>query len=194
MRRVAEAVFLVLAAMCWAAKVAVDSGAPPALLTVVLVLAAAAAVTAVLGGGPPARWLDGARLLLVLVGLAQLPAVYPRLGGDGFEYYVLARSPVFDGDLDLANDFAGLGARPVVSPRGEVTSRVPIGVSLVWLPPLLLVHAAVGLAALLGAPLRADGFSAPYQSAVTAATYVYSIVGLAILESVLRRFYGALIA
>src|SRR6185503_9960260 len=155
---------------------------------------AAAAVTAVLGGGPPARWLDGARLLLVLVGLAQLPAVYPRLGGDGFEYYVLARSPVFDGDLDLANDFAGLGARPVVSPRGEVTSRVPIGVSLVWLPPLLLVHAAVGLAALLGAPLRADGFSAPYQSAVTAATYVYSIVGLAILESVLRRFYGALIA
>lgn len=194
MRRVAEAVFLVLAAMCWAAKVAVDSGAPPALLTVVLVLAAAAAVAAVLNGGPPARWLDGGRLLLVLVGLAQLPGVYARLGGDGFEYYVLARSAVFDRDLDLANDFAGLGARPVVSPRGEVTSRVPIGVSLMWLPPLLLVHAAVGLASLLGASLRADGFSAPYQSAVTTATYLYSLLGLAILEGVLRRFYGAAIA
>jgi hypothetical protein len=194
MRRVAEAVFLVLAAMCWAAKVAVDSGAPPAILTVMLVMAAVAAGAAVLAGGPRARWLDAWRLPLVLIGLAQLPAVYGRLGGDGFEYYVLARSPVFDHDFDLANDFQGLGARPVVSPLGQTTSRVPIGVSLVWLPPLLVVHAMVGLAWLLGAPLRPDGFSAPYQSAVTTATYVYSVIALVILEGMLRRFYGAAVA
>jgi hypothetical protein len=194
MRRVAEAVFLVLAAMCWAAKVAVDSGAPPAILTVMLVMAAIAAAAAVLAGGPRARWLDAWRLPLVLIGLAQLPAVYGRLGGDGFEYYVLARSPLFDHDFDLANDFRGLGARPVVSPLGQTTSRVPIGVSLVWLPPLLIVHAAVGLGWLLGAPLRPDGFSAPYQSAVTAATYVYSVFALVILEGMLRRYYGAAIA
>ena len=194
MRRVAEAVFLVLAAMCWAAKVAVDSGAPPAVLTVVSVLAALSAVAAVLLGGPPARWLDAWRLPIVLLGLAQLPAVYSRLGGDGFEYYVLARSALFDHDLDLANDFQGLGARPVVSPRGQVTSRVPIGVSILWLPPLLLVHAAVRVVAWLGAPLRPDGFSPPYQSAVTAATYVYSLLGLVVLEGMLRRFYGAAIA
>jgi hypothetical protein len=194
MRRVAEAVFLVLAAMCWAAKVAVDSGAPPAILTVVLVMAAVAAVAAVVAGGPPARWLDAWRLPLVLIGLAQLPAVYGRLGGDGFEYYVLVRSPLFDHDFDLANDFRGLGARPVVSPQGEITSRVPIGVSLVWLPPLLVVHTVVGLAWLLGAPLRPDGFSAPYQAAVTTATYVYSLLGLAVLEGMLRRYYGAAIA
>jgi len=194
MRRVAEAVFLVLAAMCWAVKVAVDSGAPPAILTVILVMAAVAAVAAVVAGGPPARWLDAWRLPLVLIGLAQLPAVYGRLGGDGFEYYVLARSPLFDHDFDLANDFEGLGARPVVSPQGEVTSRVPIGVSLVWLPPLLLVHAGVRLAGLLGAPLRPDGFSAPYQAAVTTATYFYTWLGLAVLEGMLRRYYGAAIA
>src|SRR5204863_3601254 len=86
------------------------------------------------------------------------------------------------------------GARPVVSPRGETASRVPIGVSLVWLPPLLIVHAAVGLAWLLGAPLRPDGFSAPYQSAVTTATYVYSVIALVILEGMLRRLYGAAVA
>jgi len=187
MRRVAEAVFLVLAAMCWAAKVAVDSGAPRAILTVVLAMAAVAAGAGVLAGGPRARWLDAWRLPLVLIGLAQLPAVYGRLGGDGFEYYVLARSPLFDHALDLANDFQGLGARPVVSPLGQTTSRVPIGVSLVWLPPLLIVHAAVGLGWLLGAPLRPDGFSAPYQSAVTTATYVYSMIALVILEGMLRR-------
>lgn len=193
-RRLAEAVFLVLAATCWAAKVAVDSGAPPAILTVLLVLAAAAAVAAVLAGGPPARWLDAGRLPLVLIALAQLPGVYSRLGGDGFEYYVLVRSPVFDHDLDLADDFQGLGARPVVSPLGEVTSRVPIGVSLLWLPPVLLVHPAVRIASLVGAPVRPDGFSAPYQSAVTAATYAYSVLGLAILEWMVRRFYGAAVA
>src|SRR5438093_2721657 len=194
MRRIAEAVFLVLAALCWAAKVAVDSGAPPAILTVMGAMAAVAAGTAVLAGGPRARWLDAWRLPLLLIGLAQLPGVYSRLGGDGFEYYVLVRSPVFDHDFDLANDFQGLGARPVVSPRGQTTSRVPIGVSLVWLPPLLIVHAAVGLGWLLGAPLRPDGFSAPYQSAVTTATYVYSVIALVILEGMLRRLYGAAVA
>ncbi len=193
-RRRAEAVFLVLAAMCWAAKVAVDCGAPPAILTVLLVLAAAAAVVAVLSGGPAARWLDAWRLPLVLIGLAQLPGVYSRLGGDGFEYYVLVRSPLFDHDLDLANDFQGLGARPVVSPLGEVTSRVPVGVSLLWAPPLILVHPAVRVAAWLGAPLRPDGFSAPYQSAVTAATYAYGFLGLLILEWMVRRLYGAAVA
>ena len=194
MRRRAEAVFLVLAVGCWAAKVAVDSGAPAVILTAVSILAALAAVAAVLLGGPPARWLDAGRLSLVMVALAQLPGVYSRLGGDGFEYYVLDHSPIFDRDLDLANDFQGLGARPVLSPRGQVTSRVPIGVSLVWLPPLLLVHAVVALASLLGAPLRPDGFSTPYQSAVTSATYVYSVLGLAVLEAMLRRLYGPAIA
>ncbi|PYQ04881.1 MAG: hypothetical protein DMF82_09645, partial [Acidobacteria bacterium] len=193
-RRLAEAVFLVLAAMCWTAKVAMDSGAPPAILTVLLVLAAGAAVVTVLSGGPPARWLDAWRLPLLLIGLAQLPGVYSRLGGDGFEYYVLVRSPVFDHDFDLANDFQGLGARPVVSPLGEVTSRVPIGVSLLWLPALLIVHPVVRAASLLGATVRPDGFSAPYQSAVTAATYAYSILGLLILEWMVRRFYGAAVA
>lgn len=193
-RRRAEICFVVLAAMSGAAKVAVDSGAPAALLTVVLWLAALAAVGAVCLAGSPPRWLDGWRLLLVLVALAQVPTVYARLGGDGFQYYVLARSPLFDRDFDLTNDYQGLGAPPVVSPQGEVTSRAPLGVSIVWLPPLLLVHAAVVFAGWLGAPLRPDGFSAPYQSAVTFATYMYSVVGLAVLEGMLRRFYGPAIA
>jgi hypothetical protein len=194
MRRRAEICFVVLAAMSWAAKVAVDSGAPALILTVVLWLAALAALGAVVLAGPPARWLDGWRLPLVLVALAQLPTVYARLGGDGFQYYVLARSPLFDRDFDLANDYRGLGAPPVVSPQGEVTSRAPFGVSIVWLPPLLLVHPAVVFAWWLGAPLRPDGFSAPYQSAVTSATYMYCLVGLALLEGMLRRLYGPAIA
>ena len=194
MRRRSEICFVVLAAMSWAAKVAVDSGAPAAILTIVLGLAALAAVGAVLLGGPRARWLDGWRLPIVLLALAHLPTVYSRLGGDGYQYYVLARSPLFDRDFDLANDFQGLGARPIVSPEGEVTSRAPLGVSILWLPPLLLVHAGVELASWLGAPVRPDGFSAPYQSAVTSATYVYSLVGLAVLEAMLRRFYGPAVA
>src|SRR5947199_96984 len=78
MRRRAEAVFLVLAVGCWAAKVAVDSGAPAVILTAVSILAALAAVAAVLLGGPPARWLDAGRLSL---GLAVLEAMLRRLYG-----------------------------------------------------------------------------------------------------------------
>ena len=72
-------------------------------------------------------WIDRWRLVLVLAALWFLPAVYGRIGGDGNQYYILLRSPALDLDFDFANDFAGLGAAPVMSVQGESTSRMPIG-------------------------------------------------------------------
>ena len=134
-------------------------------------------------GAPAGRaWLDGPRLVLVAAGLLALGSVYQAVGGDGYEYYALLRSPVLDGDLDFANDFAGLGSRPVLSSRGEITSRVAMGVSLFWAPHFLLAH----LLALAGlAP--ADGFGPLYQAAVTTASYVYAFAALLVMESLLRR-------
>jgi hypothetical protein len=183
---------MLLAGLAWAAKVAVEAGAPRLLLTLVLAAAALAAVSAVLSAG--ARWIDGPRLVLVLLALWMFPSVYARLGGDGFQYYALLRSPVVDHDLDFANDFAGLGARPVISVQGEVTSRAPIGLALLWLPAFLLVHAATAAAAALGAPIKADGFGPAYQAAVTAATYVYGVLALVLLESLLRPRFGRAVA
>lgn len=186
--------FLILAGLAWAAKVAADAGAPGSLLSFCLVAAGVCAAAGVFLRRAGERWLDPWRCVLVLLALMHLPMVYPRLGGDGYQCYVLLRSPLFDRDLELANDYAGLSASPVVSAQGEVTSRFPIGLALVWLPPFLLAHVGATLASWLGARVAADGFSPLYQSAVTSATYVYGIVALLLLEGELRKRYGAAVA
>ena len=112
------------------------------------------------------------------------------MGGDGFEYYALLRSPLLDGDLDFANDFAGLGARPVLSSEGEITARTPVGMALLWLPAFLLAH----LAAAVLPSVPADGFAPLYQSAVTAATYAAAFAALLFLEGLLRRLYDRALA
>jgi hypothetical protein len=177
------------ACFCVVLKVAADTGAPVSRASPFWVLAVAA-VLLLLRARRGESWLDGWRTLLVLVAAAQLPGVYGALGGDGYEYYAFPRSLIFDRDLQFANDFAGLGARPVLSSRGEITSRVPIGVGLVWTPFLLLAHVGATLARWLGSALRNDGFSVAYTSAVTAGSFVYGWTGLLLMESLLRPLYG----
>jgi hypothetical protein len=132
--------------------------------------------------------------VLVLAGLWFLPAVYGRIGGDGYQYYILLRSPVLDLDLDFDNDFAGLGAAPVMSVQGESTSRMPIGAALTWLPPFLAVHLFALVTSALGAPWRADGFGPLYQATITTSTYVYVFAALVALEAFLRRRLGPAVA
>ncbi len=140
------------------------------------------------------RWLDGYRLVLIVAALWFLNDVYLRIGGDGVEYFVQARSMLFDYDLDFANDYEGLGRRPVLSANGETTSRFPVGVSLLWLPALMLAHAGALVASILGSHVATDGFSALYEAAATLATYVYGFGALVLMESYLRRLFGAAIS
>jgi hypothetical protein len=177
------------ACLCVVLKVAVDAGAPVSRAAPFWVLAVAA-VLLLLRARRGESWLDGWRLVLVLVAAWQLPTVYGALGGDGYEYYAFPRSLMFDRDLQFANDFAGLGARAVHSSRGEITSRVPIGVGLVWAPFLVLAHVGATLAGWLGSTVRNDGFSIPYTSAVTAGSFVYGWCGLLLMEHLLRPLYG----
>ncbi len=196
----AEALVLVFAGLGLVTRAATAGtpwrGAP----TVPLAIAALCAVVALFvasraGGATQAtRWLDGWRLPLVLLFLWTLPDVYPRIRGDGSEYYVLARSLLFDHDLELANDFEGLGAPPVLSPRGEVTSRTPLGVGLLWSPSIVLAHVFVSAANLFGAGLPADGFGAAYQAAVTVTTYTCAVLAVLLIEALLRRYFSRPIA
>lgn len=163
------------------------------MLTAAIALTAATAVVLALraqGRG----WIDRWRLVLVLAALWFLPSVYGRIGGDGNQYYILLRSPVLDLDLDFDNDFAGLGAAPVMSVQGESTSRMPIGAALAWLPPFLLVHLFALVTSALGAPWRADGFGPLYQATITTSTYAYVVAALVGLEAFLRRRHGPAVA
>ena len=172
-----------------AAKVAVDAGAPHAVLTATVV--AAVGLAGAVAADPARRgWLDGPRALIVSLALVLLPTVYGEVGGDGLQAFVVVRSAVLDHDLDLADDYAGLGVRPVTTAGGEATSHLPVGLALLWAPAFLLAHAGTALAAALGADVRADGFSVPYRSAVTAATYVYGVLALLLMEGELRRRHG----
>ena len=174
-------------AAAWVAKAAVDAGAPAPWLTLATGATALGGAALALRRGVTRRWLDPFRLVLILLALWELPSVYGRLGGDGYEYFAFAHSAVFDRDLAFENQFAGLGARPPLTEEGEPTSRVPIGQALVWLPFLLSAHALAWPASLLGAPVVADGFSAFYLSAITGATYLLGWAGLGLIEHLLRR-------
>ncbi len=184
---------VVIASAAVVAKVAVDAGAPPRLLAA-LVVAAVAALGVVAADPARRRGLDGPRALLAGLALVMLPTVYGEVGGDGLQAFVVVRSVLLDHDLDLADDYAGMGVRPVATATGQATSHLPIGLALLWAPAFLLAHAGTALAAALGADVRADGFSVPYRSAVTAATCVYGVLALLLIEGELRRRHGRAVA
>lgn len=175
-----------------AAKVAADAGGPWWALTTAQLVAAG--VLLGLLARPRPRWLDASRAVLVALALWLLPSVYGEVGGDGVQAFVVVRSPLLDGDLDLDNDYRGLGARAVATETGEATSHLPVGLALLWIPPFVVAHAAVTLASALGAAVAADGFSVPYRSAVTAGSYVYGVFALLLIEAELRRRHGRALA
>lgn len=183
-----DRVLLATALLALVARAAVDSGAPALLANAALVAALLAAAAAAAAGRR--RWCDAPRALLVGLLLLEVPAVYGRLGGDGYEYYALLRSPLLDFDLDFANDYAGLGAKPVVTPGVGVTSRVLVGQAIAWSPAFVVAH----LAALLPGGPAADGFSPPYQSAVTLFSFAWAAAGLLLVEALLRARFGRAVA
>ncbi len=170
------------------ARALVDSGAPGGWFDAALLIALLGALASATSRGR--RWCDGPRALLIAMFLLDVSSVYGRLGGDGYEYYALLRSPLLDFDLDFANDYAGLGAKPVVTEGVGVTSRVLVGQAIAWSPAFIVAH----LAALLPGGAPADGFSQPYQSAVTLASFAWAAVGLLLVESLLRARHGRAIA
>lgn len=170
------------------ARAMVDAGAPEAWYDAALALALLTAIAS--AASRARRWCDGPRALLVAMVLLDLSSVYGRIGGDGYEYYALLRSPLFDFDLDFANDYVGLGAQAVVTPGVGITSRVLVGQAIAWSPAFVVAHVAT----LLSGAAPADGFSQPYQSAVTLASFAWAALGLLLVENVLRARYGRSIA
>jgi hypothetical protein len=183
----AQRACFVLVALTVALQLAEEEGAPVFLYSTARALACVMAVVAAALPGAGERWLDKWRACLVLTALWLFPSVYSRLGGDGYEYYALLRSPVIDGDLDLRNDFEGLGYR--ATSFGQLTSRVPAGVALFWAPLFVAVHVSLLVAAGLGFATATDGFSGAYQSAATTSSFLYGLAALVLVDRELRRHF-----
>jgi Dolichyl-phosphate-mannose-protein mannosyltransferase len=191
-RRVELGAF-VLAVLAGAFRVVAVSGGPTTPFWALLGgCALCLLVSTALGG---TRWLDGWRLPIVLLLLWQMTQVYPLIRGDGYEYFALSRSTLFDRDLDLSNDYAGLHTRGLLAPTGEVALRGPCGMAILWMPFILVAHGLTLLArVVLGADVAADGFSAPYQATATLATFGFGIMSLLLTESLVRRFFDPVVA
>lgn len=123
-------------------------------------------------------------LPLLALALFLVPTVVDharRLESDGIHYYSYLRSLLFDGDLQLGNDYALLEA------DATGAGVLPIGAPLLWSPFVLVVHLGAQAARLFGAP-RPTGVEAHYQAVVCLATLVYGGAGLWLLIGVLRRW------
>ena len=174
------------------AHVVASSGGPAWPRLVALIALGLCACVSAFGRGWP--WLDRFRLPLVLLLLSQVPQVTPTLHRpDGFEYYVVARSLLFDRDLELANDYACLKSFGQFQDGRSVT-RTPSGLAILWAPAVVSVHVGTLAARGLGATVPADGCSAPYQAGVTLASFLFGAMAVFLTEGVVRRRYGPAIA
>jgi hypothetical protein len=102
--------------------------------------------------------------------------------GDPVHYYSSLRSVLFDGDLDLANDYVLLGWAGHQGGNAQ-----PIGAALFWSPFVILVHLGRHAARLFGLP-GPDGTEPVYGAAISLATFAYGTAGLFVLLAALRRW------
>ncbi len=108
---------------------------------------------------------------------------------DGVIYFSQLRSVLFDGDLDVAAEFAFLGQPP------RPSHVVPIGPTLVWLPLYLAVAAAESLGRAIGwCVMPADpagvGLTMPYVRAALVSSLAIGGVGLFVLLRYLGEEFG----
>jgi len=101
---------------------------------------------------------------------------------DGIHYYSYLRSILFDGDLDLRNDYELLGW-----PNPALRNPLPVGAPILWSPLVLLVHAGCEAGRLSGASAP-NGVEPVYQGAACLATLAYGAAGLFLLCGALRRW------
>jgi hypothetical protein len=140
-----------------------------------------------------ALWQDRVLLALVLIFLASLPAVTPRIyATDEIEYFSYLRSLWFDHDLNFENEYIHFYQsdpvkyadfkRDLLDKRmpntGLPINVAPIGSAILWAPFYGTADLLARAANLLGFGIPADGFSAPYVYAVCYASAIYGFLGL----------------
>ncbi len=154
-----------------------------------------------LSPAPLQRSRNSERLLLLLF-LCSLPLLNPWVRGDGVGYYAFARAPLIEHKLDFTRDYqhanesfrgprldeSGQPRSEFRTPTGHLENHFTVGPAILWSPFLLLAHAGVLLARATGSSVAADGFSAPYRTAMAFATAFYGFLGLLLAFRLAREY------
>jgi hypothetical protein len=145
------------------------------------------------------------RILLVIFALT-LPLLNPWVRGDGVGYYAYARAALIEHNLDFIHDYQSANqsfrearcdenGQPKAEFRtqtGHLDNHFTVGPAMLWSPFLLVAHAGVLLARVLGSHIPADGFSWPYRYAMAFGTGLYGFLGLFLSFRLARKYVGPL--
>lgn len=147
---------------------------------------------------PLSGWITLA-IILVLVSIRFTVPPINVLSWDVFGYYMYLPAAFIYHDLGLKDlsvyeqiivtyDNTSTFYQVVGLPDGSHIFRYSMGMALVYLPFFFIGH----VWALAGGYVT-DGFSLPYQYAITGGAMLYTILGLIFLRKILRRFFNEVI-
>lgn len=130
-----------------------------------------------------------------------LPRVYAT---DEVQYYAWIRSVWFDHDVNFENEyrtFATLNPKSGITESLLLPNRIrpktglygniaPIGSALLWAPWFIATDGMLRLTHTIGIAghIAADGYSWPYQRAVSYASAVYAFIGILIVRRMAMRW------
>ena len=140
-------------------------------------------------------------LAVALVAVLTLPGVTRRLyASDEVEYVAFLRSLWFDGDLSFDNEYRHFYTHGAVRDPGFVETFIEpttetglkrtfgtIGSALLWAPFYAAADAGTRIAIAMGSDVAADGYSAPYISAICIGSAVYGLLALLLAWYAARR-------
>jgi hypothetical protein len=175
----------------WSAHALVDPAWPAGRLGGPLL-----AVAGLLAAGRERRGLRHWVTFSAALAFALAAWVGPRFSADSPAYYVYARSLLFDGDLDFANEWQRWGYKEEpLTATGKRHSLYAAGPAALWSPFIVLAHAYVRVGGALGLHGHApDGYSEPYARAAALGTLVYGLAGAWLLGRALAHAFGAKLA
>lgn len=132
-------------------------------------------------------------ILLLLISLLHFRGY--RLRGDGLWYYAFAHSLAFDGDIDLSNDYNGLGighfpGSQDVRQTGRARYTFPVGAPLAWIPFTALGYIGAWVRNFHGVETAYNGFTDPYLHAVAMGNLLIGWLGLLVLDRFVRQWFS----
>ena len=157
---------------------------------------------------PPAGWAHRAPtwIALAIVALVCVLLVQelskPSIRLDGVGYYAPLASVVFDGDVDLRNEFAHASEfmrnAYFMRPDGSAVDPFAVGAAVLWAPAVLATRAFDSDQSRASRPARSafgsPGFQPRYVRAIAVTTGLEALVGCFLLFTALRRWTGTLAA
>jgi hypothetical protein len=154
------------------------------------------------------RSIDAGQLMLGVLFVLSLVIALPRVyATDEVQYYAWLRSVWFDGDVDFANEYTTFA---LLNPNSGIAESIlkedrirektglygniaPVGSAILWAPWFIATDWLLrGLHLVgIGLDIAADGYSWPYQRAISYASAIYAFIGLLITYRIAQQWSSA---